>query len=424
MLGAMEKNRPLPTFRRSLAQATIALLGATALGIAACGGSGGGGGDDTLGNERPLDSSQGASNTGRATVLGAVLNAPWGLAFLSDGRMLVSEKSGSMAIVSSDGASVQARVSGLPGVDTTGQGGLLDVAVGPNGWIYFTYAEAGAGGSGTALARAQLNGTALQNLQVIWQQSPKVSGGQHYGARIVFRNDGTLYVTAGERGVEANNGSARSDGSGVQNVTNTIGKVVRLNLDGSIPGDNPSFGAGAAGGLWSTGHRNPQGAALRPNSNELWLTEHGPQGGDELNRVSAGANHGWPVRSYGCNYGSNASDTSCRIGAGTHAPNYSEPKSIWVPVSTAPSGLMFYTGSRFPEWQGNLFSGALAGATLWRTVLDTDGNAVSRQEIAAVKALGTRIRDVREGPDGNIYLLTDGSTSGSQHPSRIVRLEP
>jgi aldose sugar dehydrogenase len=398
---------PAPTFRRSLMHTGMALLGATALGMAACGGGGGGGGSGAAGNEQPLQNSQPASTTGRATILGAQLNAPWGLAFLPDGRMLVSEKGGTMALVSADGASVQARVSGLPGVDTTGQGGLLDVVY-DSGWIYFTYAEAGNGGSGTALARAQLNGTALQNFAVIWQQTPKVGGGVHYGSRIAFGADGLLYVTAGERGVEANNGTARGDASGVQIASNGIGKVMRMNRDGS----NAS--------VFSTGHRNPQGAAFAPGGTELWITEHGPQGGDELNRIVAGGNYGWPVKSYGCEYGAPQGE-ACRIGGGVHAPAYIEPKAIWVPTSTAPSGLAFYTGSAFAEWQGNVFSGALAGATLWRTVLDGNGNAVSRQEVASVKALGARIRDVRQGPDGNLYLLTDGS---GPNANRIVRLAP
>lgn len=419
----MEKPVRTPSFRRSLMHASIALLGATALGIAACGGGGGGSGNGLIGNERPLESSQPASSTGRATLLGAQLNAPWGLAFLPDGRMLVSEKSGAVALVDSTGASVQTRLAGPPGVDATGQGGLLDVALDTDfnatRWVYLTFAESGAGGAGTALARGTLNAGYNgweQSPQVIWRQTPKVAPGLHYGSRIAWRNDGTLYVTAGERGVESNDGNARTDASGVQNSANTIGKVVRLNRDGA-PADGSTLG------IWSTGHRNPQGAAVRPGSNELWITEHGPQGGDELNRVAQGGNHGWPVKSYGCNYGAPVGD-ACRIGGGAHAPGYVEPKSIWVPTSTAPSGLLFYTGSAFPEWQGSLFAGALGGTTLWRIVLDGNGNAVSRQEIAAVKALNSRIRDVRQGPDGNIYLLTDGATSSNQSPSRIVRLAP
>jgi aldose sugar dehydrogenase len=418
----MSQPRPVPTFARSLTQAALTLLCATALGIAACGGGGGGGGggDATLGNERPLDSSQPASATGRATMLAAGLNAPWGLAFLPDGRMLVTEKGGSVALVSATGDTVQTRLTGPPGVYNNGQGGLLDVALDPDfnnsRWVFFTFAEAGSNSSGTALARGQLNAAYDgwdQSPQVIWRQTPKLPASIHYGSRIAFRTDGTLYLTAGERGVEETTGVARTDDVGVQSTANTIGKVVRLNRDGTTA-DGSTFG------IWSTGHRNPQGAVVRPGSNDLWITEHGPQGGDELNAVAAGGNYGWPVKSYGCPYNSPVGD-ACRIGGGTHAPSYLEPKSIWVPTSTAPSGLMFYTGDQFPEWKGNVFSGALAGLTLWRTVLDGNGNAVSRQEITAVKALGARIRDVRQGPDGNIYLLTDGSGNNA---SKIVRLEP
>lgn len=409
-----------PSFRRSTVHAGIALLAALALGITACGGGGGGGsGDDTLGTERPLDSNQAASNTGRATVLGAALNAPWGLAFLPNGSMLVTEKGGSVALVDSAGANVLTRLAGPPNVDAAGQGGLLDIALDPNfansRWVYLTFAESGAGGSGTALARGKLNANLNgweQTPQVIWQQIPKFTPGQHYGARIAFRNDQTMYVAVGERGMELNDGTARSDG--VQSTGNTIGKVVRLNLDGTP--------AGGGLGIWSTGHRNPQGAAVRPGTNELWITEHGPQGGDELNLVVQGGNYGWPVKSYGCNYDeSKPKDAACRIGGGTHAPSYIEPKSIWVPTSTAPSGLLFYTGTAFPEWQNSVFSGALAGTTLWRITLDGSGNAVARQEIKAAKELGVRIRDVRQGPDGNIYLLTDGAGNNG---NRIVRLVP
>jgi aldose sugar dehydrogenase len=418
MLGPMEKRSSLPTFRRSFTQATIALLGATALGIAACGGGGGGSGNDTLGNEQPLDSSQASSNVGQATVLGAQLNAPWGLAFLPGGNMLVTEKGGTLALVNNTGANVLGRLGGPPGVDTTGQGGLLDIALDTDfantRWVFLSFSESGAGGAGTALARGTLNSSYNgweQSPQVIWQQAPKVAAGPHYGARIAFRNDQTLYLAVGERGMEANDGNARADG--VQNNGNTIGKVVRLNRDGA-PADGSTLG------IWSTGHRNPQGAAVRPGTNELWITEHGPQGGDELNLVVQGGNYGWPVKSYGCNYGAPVG-TACRIGGGTHAPTYVEPKSIWVPESTAPSGLLFYTGNQFPEWNGNVLSGALIGTSLWRTVLDGSGNAVSRQEIASVKNLGARIRDVRQGPDGNIYLLTDGSGTNA---NRIVRLAP
>jgi glucose/arabinose dehydrogenase len=349
-------------------------------------------------------------------VLGVTLASPWGLAFLPDGRMLVTQKGGALVIVRADGSAVDATVGGVPAVNASGQGGLLDVALDPDfaaePWVYLTYSEDGDGGAGTALARGRLIDNELQDLAVIWRQTPKVNSGSHFGSRIVFRSDKTLYVTVGERGQDD---PANPTAQNAQNVAKTLGKVVRLNRDGSIPPGNPVFAAaGALPGLWSLGHRNPQGAALRPGTGELWLTEHGPQGGDELNRVLAGRNYGWPLVSYGCPYGSPVGD-ACRVGGGTHAPTYEEPKSFWVPTSIAPAGLAFYNADRFPEWQGNVFAGALAGQSLWRIVLDANGNVSAREEVAAVKALGKRIRDVRQGPDGWLYLLSDDG--------KLIRIE-
>jgi aldose sugar dehydrogenase len=398
-----------PTFGRSLAHASLALLAATALGIAACGG--GGGGDDSPPAPPPP-----SGGPPRATVLGVTLSSPWGLAFLPDGRLLVTQKGGSMVIVRADGSAVETSVTGLPAVNASGQGGLLDVALDPDfatsPWVYFSFAEDGAGSTGTALARGQLVGNALQNVSVIWRQQPKVSGGTHFGSRIVFRPDKTLYLTLGDRGQDD---PANPTTNHAQNMAKSLGKVVRLNRDGSIPTDNPTFAqAGALPGIYSLGHRNAQGAALRPGTSELWLTEHGPQGGDELNRVLAGRNHGWPIKSYGCPYGSTPGP-ACQVSGGIHAPNYEEPKTTWVPTSTAPAGLIFYSGNGFPEWQGHLFSGALAGSTLWRIVLDANQNVASREEVAVVAALGKRIRNVRQGPDGWIYLLSDDG--------RIIRID-
>jgi glucose/arabinose dehydrogenase len=385
--------------RRS-ALAGLAALGA---GLAGCGG---GGGSD------PFVPPTGAL---RVTALAATLDSPWGLAFLPDGRMLVTQRGGTLVIVRADGSAIEATVAGVPAVNAGGQGGLLDVALDPDfattPWVYLSYAEDGAGGGGTALARGRLVGNALQGLTVIWRQQPKVTSGIHYGSRIVFRPDKTLYLTVGERGQDDPAAPTRAY---AQNPATTLGKVLRLNRDGSIPADNPVFAAGALPGIWSLGHRNPQGAALRPGTSELWLTEHGPQGGDELNRVRAGANYGWPLRSYGCPYGSPVGD-ACRVGGGTHAPEFEEPASFWVPTSTAPAGMAFYDGAKFPEWRGHLFVGALAGRTLWRLQLDAAGNVLAREPVAQVQALGQRIRDVRQGPDGWIYLLTD--------EGRILRLE-
>jgi glucose/arabinose dehydrogenase len=380
-------------------------LVALAAGAAGCGGGGGA--------AAPFVPPAGPP---RVTALGVALALPWGLAFLPDGRLLVTQRGGSLVIVRADGSAIDAVVAGVPAVNAGGQGGLLDVALDPDfattPWVYLSYAEDGVGGSGTALARGRLVGNELQGLSVIWRQQPKVASGIHYGSRIVFRPDKTLYLTVGDRGQDDPAAPTRAH---AQNPASALGKVLRLNRDGSVPADNPRFAqAGALPGLWSLGHRNPQGAALRPGGGELWLTEHGPQGGDELNRVRGGANYGWPLRSYGCPYGSPVGD-ACRVGGGTHAPEFEEPASFWVPTSTAPAGMTFYDGDKFPEWRGQVFVGALAGRTLWRLALDAAGGVVARESVAAVQALGQRIRDVRQGPDGWIYLLSD--------EGRLLRLE-
>ncbi len=327
------------------------------------------------------------------------LDRPWALAFLPDGGLLVTLKGGALLRVSADGQDVSRPLAGVPEVNARGQGGLLDVAIDPDfaatPWVYLSYAENGDGGSGTAVARGRLVGNELQDTTVIFRQQPKVSGNGHFGSRLVFRRDKTLFVTLGER----------QKGSPAQDLGSHLGKVVRIHRDGSIPADNPRLGAGALPGLWSYGHRNVQGAALHPQTGELWVNEHGPQGGDEVNIARAGANFGWPERSYGCPYGAPVGD-ACRIGKGTHAPAYVEPLTTWTPTSIAPSGLAFYTGSLFPEWKGSLFMGSLAGTALWR--LSLKGDTVTGRE-ALFGSLGERIRDVRQGPDGALYLLTDGS---------------
>lgn len=331
------------------------------------------------------------------------LASPWGLAFLPDGRMLVTEKAGRLRRLSADGRTIEAEISGVPAVDSRGQGGLLDVVIDPGfastPWVYLSYAEPGTGSqaglAGTAIARGRLVGDALQGVQVIYRQVPKVDGGGHYGSRMVFAPDGNLFVTLGER----------QKGDPAQDLATTLGKVIRIRPDGSVPPGNPGLGDGARPEIWSFGHRNPQGLALHPATGELWLSEHGPQGGDELNRVQRGGNHGWPRVSYGCPYGSPVGE-GCRIGGGTHAPAYVEPVATWVPTSTAPSSLMIYSGSGFPEWNGHVFIGALAGTTLWRLVLDGNAREVSRDQPLA-GLLAERTRCVRQGPDGWIYLLTD-----------------
>ena len=224
--------------------------------------------------------------------------------------------------------------------------------------------------------------------------SPERRRALNFGSRLAFRADKTLFVALGERQL----------GSPAQDVTGTLGKVVRINRDGSVPSGNPSFGTGARPELWSIGHRNPQGAAIHPETGELWVVEHGPQGGDELNRVVGGANYGWPVKSYGCSYGDPVGE-ACRIGGGTHAPAYVEPVAYWVPESIAPAGMLFYTGAMFPEWSGNVVFGALRGAMLVRVQLDTNGTLVARHEL--FKDLSERMRDVLQASDGAILVATD-----------------
>jgi glucose/arabinose dehydrogenase len=279
--------------------------------------------------------------------------------------------------------------------------------------IFLSFAEPGtgaeAGRNGTAVGTATLDAgfTALSGWTVIFRQSPKVAGSQqHYGGRLVTAADGTLFVTLGERSISSERGRAQDLGAG-------HGKVMRIRVDGSAPADNPfASTAGAQTTIWSYGHRNPQGAALHPTTGELWTSEHGPQGGDEVNRTLAGRNYGWPLVSYGCEYGTPVGNCTPVGGASTGA-GFEPPITYWVPTSIAPSGMAFYTGDRFPEWRGNLFIGALAGRALWR--LELNGNAVASRE-ALFTSLNERIRDVRQGPDGWLYLLTDNPSG------RIVRI--
>jgi glucose/arabinose dehydrogenase len=339
----------------------------------------------------------------KAIELSDRLEHPWGLAFLPDGRMLVTERPGRMRIVAPDG-SLSPPLEGLPAVAARGQGGLLDVAIDPqfdkNRWVYWSYSEPGDSGSSTAVARGRLQGNALVDVGVIFRQRPRYAGSGHFGSRLVFARDGTLFVTLGER-------QGKSDEA--QNPANHLGKIVRITRDGAVPPDNPFVDtAGAAPETWSLGHRNVQGAALHPQTGELWTHEHGPQGGDELNVSEAGRNYGWPVISDGCTY------VLCgKIGEGTTKPGLEQPLTYWVP-SIAPSGMAFLTSNRYPGWQGNLFVGALRGAHLERIVLD-ERRVVEKHVLLA--KLGARIRDVRQGPDGWLYVLTDASDG------RLIRLE-
>ena len=330
---------------------------------------------------------------------------PWAVAFLPDGRFLVTERAGRLRIVESDGR-VGAAVAGLPAVDAGGQCGLLDVVLDPkygdNGWIYWSYAEAGEGGNSTAVARGKLQGERMVEVQKIFAQRPKVSSQQHCGSRLVFGRDGRLFVTLGDRF------SRKED---AQKLDSHLGKIVRIEADGKVPADNPFVAApDAKPEIWSLGHRNVQGAALHPASGELWATEHGPQGGDELNRVLPGRNYGWPLLTYGRNYG-----TGTRIGEEGPKSGFEQPLKTWVPVSVAPSGMAFLTSDRYPGWQGSLFLGTLRGESLLR--LELDGTRVVKEE-RLLGGLNARIRDVRQGPDGWLYVLTDSADG------QLIRLQP
>jgi glucose/arabinose dehydrogenase len=330
---------------------------------------------------------------------------PWAVAFLPDGRFLVTERAGRLRIVERDGR-LGEPVAGLPAVDSGGQCGLLDVALDPkfadNAWVYWSYAEAGEGGNSTAVARGKLQGNRLVEVQKIFTQQPKVSSTLHCGSRLVFARDGRLFVVLGDR-------FSRKDDA--QTLDNHIGKVVRIEADGKVPADNPFVGTpGAKPEIWSLGHRNMQGAALHPVTGELWATEHGPQGGDELNVVRAGKNYGWPLITYGRNYG-----LGTRIGEEGPKPGFEQPLKVWLPVSVAPSGLTFLTSERYPGWKGNLFMGTLRGQSLIR--LEVDGSSVLNEH-SLLRSANSRIRDVRQGPDGWLYILTDGADG------QLMRLTP
>ncbi len=340
------------------------------------------------------------------TVVGG-LERPWSLAFLPDGRMLVTEKAGRLRVIAG-GALLAEPVAGLPEVTVHGQGGLHDVVLHPrfpeNRWIYLAYAARGSDGVGTELARGRLaasgaKGWRLEDVQVLFRQSPKGTSGNHFGGRIAFDREGFLYLTLGDRGDKAR----------AQRPDDHAGSVIRLHDDGRVPADNPFVRReGWKPEKFTLGNRNMQGAALHPATGELWTHEHGPQGGDEVNVIRSGRNYGWPVITYGVNYG-----LGTRIGEGTHKAGMEQPLHKWIP-SIAPSGMAFYTGKRFPKWKGDLFVGALRGRMLVR--LRFESERLVREERLLQGVVG-RIRDVRAGPDGFLYLLDESNGA-------LLRLEP
>jgi glucose/arabinose dehydrogenase len=331
------------------------------------------------------------------------LDQPWGLAILPDTTMLVTEKGGRLRRIA--GGRVSDPLDGVPAVVARGQGGLLGIALSPefarDRLVYLSFSEAGEGGVGTAVARGRLGERGLEDTTVIWRQRPKVDGPNHWGSRLVFGRDGTLFVTLGDRFGYRDQ---------AQNLAATLGKVVRIQPDGSIPKDNPFVGNGKAlPEIWSYGHRNVQSAALHPRTGQLWTVEHGARGGDEVNRPQPGRNYGWPVITYGVDY------SGLKIGEGTARAGMEQPLYYWDPV-IAPSGGAFYTGDRFPDWRDNLLIGSLRPGGLVR--LEFDGDRIARETRYRAGPLDARIRDVVVGPDGSVYLLQDGRNA------RLLRLEP
>ncbi|WP_445954498.1 PQQ-dependent sugar dehydrogenase [Thauera sp. SDU_THAU2] len=335
------------------------------------------------------------------------LDTPWSMAFLPDGRLLLTERPGRMRLVGTDGT-VSAPLAGVPEVHARGQGGLLDVALSPDfatdRTIVFSFAQPTAAGVRTAVARARLDAEALKldEVKVIFAQNEDPSGNHHWGSRLVFDREGRLFVTLGDRFHSRDR---------AQVLDSHLGKIVRIDLDGGVPGDNPFVRQAegvpkASPEIWSWGHRNVQGAALHPLTGELWAHEHGPQGGDELNRVLPGRNYGWPVITFGREY-----VVGTRIGEGTERADIEPPLKQWTP-SIAPSGMAFYTGDVFPQWKGNVFVGALKFQLLARLVLE-DGKVVHEERLD----IGRRIRDVRQGPDGHLWLLDESD-------GRVLRLDP
>ncbi|MEM8838864.1 MAG: PQQ-dependent sugar dehydrogenase, partial [Pseudomonadota bacterium] len=322
----------------------------------------------------------------RVEVLTNALANPWGMAFLPDGRILITEKSGRLRLFAN--GQLSDPLSGLPDIAAVGQGGLLDVAVDPdfndNQMVYISYSEPGDGGYGTAVLRGRLGERGLSDTEVIFQQNRKTSSGRHFGSRFTFARDQTLFITLGDR----------ADRPSAQDPFDHSGSVVRINRDGSIPSDNPFVdGKDALPEIWSIGHRNVQGADLHPDTGELWTIEHGARGGDEVNLPEAGKNYGWPVISYGRHY------SGAKIGVGVAQEGMEQPVHYWDP-SIAPAGSSFYDGDLFPEWRGNLFVSALKFQLLAR--LEFDGEKVVREERLLEGEYG-RIRDVETGPDGALY---------------------
>lgn len=342
----------------------------------------------------------------RPVVVAKGLEMPWSMAFLPDGRVLITERPGRMRVVTLDGR-IGPPLEGLPDIAVFGEGGLMDVAVDPlfssNRLIYWSYAEPAETTrevAATAVARGRLEAGKITDVQILLRQEGKSNDAAHFGSRLLFLPDGTLLIGLGDR----------SERPAAQRLDSMKGKIVRINRDGTIPLDNPHWGSRETmPEVWSFGHRNIQGLALAPGGKEIWATEHGPEGGDELNVVSSGRNYGWPIATFGTEY-----VTGAKIGEGGEMPGIESPIHWWGPISIAPSGMAFATSDRYPDWKGQLFVGALRGKALVR--LKLSGRQVVEEQ-AMLTGLLTRIRDVRQGPDGWLYVLTD------EAEGRLIRVE-
>ncbi len=353
----------------------------------------------------------GAAQKFRQTPIIKGLERPWSMAWLPDGTMLISEKAGRLRVVR-NGVLEPTPIAGVPEVLTTGQAGLMDVSIHPqfakNRFVYLTYSHGTQNANRTRVARATFDGKALRNLRVIFEVSQVKSGGQHFGSRIIWLPDNTMLVAIGDGGnppIELEGNLIRRQ---AQNLRSHLGKIIRLNDDGSIPRDNPlATNANANSAIWTYGHRNIQGLAFDPGTQRVWSTEHGSRGGDELNLIQAGKNYGWPLVTHSKEY------TGGEISKTRSQPGKIDPKVVWTPA-IAPSGLAFYNGDRFPAWKGDLFAGGLVSQDVRRIDLDEAGNVRGQQEIQ----IGQRVRDVRQGPDGLLYILTDESDG------QLIRLEP
>ncbi len=339
------------------------------------------------------------------------LETPWSMAWLPNGDMLVTERPGRLRIIR-DGKLLPEPVPGVPAVFAEGQGGLFDVLPHPdfasNRLLYLSFAKPKAEGSTTAVVRGRFENDRLSDVEEIFEAVAQGRG--HYGGRLAFDRNDYLFITAGDRQVPS---TGDLEAHPAQDTSNHHGVTIRLHDDGRVPADNPLVGGDGRPEIWSYGHRNPQGLVVHPGTGDVWITEHGPQGGDELNRVVAGTNYGWPIVGYGVNY-----RTGLAIHEGTMREGVESPTHFWVP-SIATSGLMIYTGDQFPEWRGDMFAGGLAGQQVARLSMNDDSKQIEREE-TLVWGVG-RVRDVRQGPDGLIYLAIEDRRGG---PTPVVRLEP